>query len=66
MAHGTWHMAHGTWHMAHGTWHMAHGMLEVLRECSTLYEWGVGDMANHMGYVKNAIIVFIFRTLNLN
>jgi hypothetical protein len=25
-------------------------MLEMMREGSTLYEWGVGEMANHMGY----------------
>jgi hypothetical protein len=29
-------------------------MLEVLKEGNTLYKWEVGEMANHMGYVKNA------------
>jgi hypothetical protein len=34
-------------------------MLEMMREGSTLYKWGVGEMANHMGYVKNAMAMFI-------
>jgi hypothetical protein len=33
-------------------------MLKVLRKGNTLYKWGVGEMAIHMGYVKNAIIAF--------
>jgi hypothetical protein len=32
-------------------------MLEVLKEGNTLYKWGIGETANHMGYVKNAIVV---------
>jgi hypothetical protein len=28
-------------------------MLEILREGSTLYKWGVEETANHMGYVKS-------------
>jgi hypothetical protein len=38
---------------------------EMLREGSCLYKWEVGETANHMGYVKIAILVFNFRTLNL-
>jgi hypothetical protein len=34
-------------------------MSEMMREGSTLYKGGVGEMANHMGYVKNAIAMFI-------
>ena len=33
-------------------------MLKVLREGTTLE---VGETANHMGYIKNAIIVFFFQ-----
>jgi hypothetical protein len=40
-------------------------MLEMLREGSSLYKWEVGETANHMGYVKIAILVLNFRTLNL-
>jgi hypothetical protein len=40
-------------------------MLEMFREVISLYKVGIGKTANHMGYVKNAIVVFSFRTLNL-
>jgi hypothetical protein len=33
-------------------------MLEIWRKGNTLYKWGIGEMANHMKYVKNAIVVF--------
>jgi hypothetical protein len=33
-------------------------MLKVLREGNTLYKREVGETTNHMGYVKNAIIVY--------
>jgi hypothetical protein len=44
---------------------LLHKVLEMLREGSSLYKWGVGEMANHMGYVKIAILVFSFGTLSL-
>ena len=33
-------------------------MLDIWREGNTIYNWRVGKMANHMEYVKNAIVVF--------
>jgi hypothetical protein len=30
-----------------------------MREGSTLFKGGVGELANHMGYVKNAMAKFI-------
>jgi hypothetical protein len=42
-----------------------HKVLEMLREGSSLYKWGVEETTNHMGYVIIAILVFSFRTLNL-
>jgi hypothetical protein len=33
-------------------------MLEILREGSTLYKWGVRKMANLMGSIKNTIVVY--------
>jgi hypothetical protein len=40
-------------------------MLEMLREGNSLYKWGIGETTNHMGFVKNAIVVFSFITLNV-
>jgi hypothetical protein len=34
-------------------------MLETTREGNTFYKGGVGEMANHTGYVKNAMAMFI-------
>jgi hypothetical protein len=31
-------------------------MLGMMREDNTLYKWWVGETANHMGYVENAIV----------